>query len=524
MQKKKLIYFLVVILIVLVLCATAVVIYLETDLFKSDKQLFYKYLLEENQMLEILSDNVLENDNKSYTTSGNIEYIYEYDDEIEKIKNDEIAKNIQENIKKLGNLEGLNGTIESTVDNTNKKAYYNIKLQKDGSKIMSLELARDEDKYAFKSNELVDTYIGLESNNLKNLATKFGIENTENIPDNIDLSKIYQALLKIDSDEKEHVIETYKEVMVLGIDDSNYSKLKNQKITINDNEYITDLYSLSLSKTETIDIVIKMLETLKQDSITLNMIANKIKLIDPNSEYASISKLTEQIQVYIEEINKIEKSDKEFIRIDLYLDNKIVRQIDFVYENQKQISFKYEEKDGKKIVQINQKKLVEESDSIVYDFADSLLKTKQINIIKESDVTLYQFVMYDVEDIYKKILDEVQSDQQDIIQEGSIEEIKKIYNEYKSIDDELSKISFNIQINNNRTEKVQTSFYIKAYNSKIGINIVSDKKYEENLEKQVYLDDNNAIMLNNYSKEQIDKLMQSAKNKCEKILKTRLGI
>lgn len=109
------------------------------------------------------------------------------------------------------------------------------------------------------------------------------------------------------------------------------------------------MYSLTLSKAESIDLAIKMLETLKEDSITLNLITNKVKTVNQNSEYTNINKVHQKIEDYIEELKALEKTENEFIRIDLYINKNQVKKIDFSFENQKQISFEYEEKDGKNI-------------------------------------------------------------------------------------------------------------------------------------------------------------------------------
>lgn len=187
---------------------------------------------------------------------------------------------------------------------------------------MNIELVRDNDKYAFKSKQLVNAYIGLENNNIKDFANKMGIENAENLPEKIDLSKMYKALFEISKDEKEHIIETYKNIMIQEIKDNNYEKKEKQNITINNSSYVTNMYSLTLSKAESIDLAIKMLETLKEDSITLNLITNKVKTVNQNSEYTNINKVHQKIEDYIEELKALEKTENEFIRIDLYI-NKI---------------------------------------------------------------------------------------------------------------------------------------------------------------------------------------------------------
>ena len=238
MQKKKVLIFLLITIMIILSFGTVVsVIYLKTDYLKTDKQLFYKYLLEENQMLEVLKDKKQENKSKSYIGNGSIDFTYEYNNELEINENDQIGKNLQESLKKLEKLQDLTGTIESNVDKENKKEYYELQIEKYEENIMNFELVRDEEKYALKSKQIANAYIGIKNNDLKKFFKKMGIENDEIIPDKVDFEKIYKAITEINKDEKEHIYETYKEVLFQSINNNNYSKQKNQKINIGNNEY-----------------------------------------------------------------------------------------------------------------------------------------------------------------------------------------------------------------------------------------------------------------------------------------------
>lgn len=526
MQKKKgLIVFISILIIILLFCLILAMIYLKTDLLKTNKQLFYKYLLEENQMLEMLKIEKQDKNSKSYTSNGTIDYIYEYNNDIAIDENDQIAKNLQENLKKLEKLQNLTGSIESNINKENKNEYYKLQLKKDDQEVMKIELVRDNEKYALKSQEIANAYVGIENNNLKEFFKKMGIENDEFIPNEIDFEKIYKAITEINSDEKEHIYETYKDVLIQSIDTNNYNKQKNYKININNNEYDTDLYTLTLTKAESIESLQKMLYTLKQDSITLNFICNKMKVINPDNDI-SISKLIEQIDIYIDEINKIEKSDIEFIRIDLYVNGKIVRKIDVSFENEKQISIEYEEKDGKQILQISQNNFLKGPYAIVYDIKESLFSTKKIKIIKEADFTTYQFVMYNIRDMYKMILDDISkqySVQEEAENQNNIEQIEKIYNQYNDMPEEYSEISFNVRSNNNK-EKTKISIYLLAYNSKIGIDVANEKKYDQEINTVITLDESNSVMINNYSKDNIEKLFNVLLNKGKEIVKNKIEL
>lgn len=175
-QKKKM-PLIIVMIVLIILVVVGILIYLFTDLFKSDKQLFYKYLLDENKMFSILDGFKSEQNTNSYIANTNAQSIYEYDNKIENLENDQIIKNLQEDIKSFKYLEGLKATVESRVDKQNKKQYHNIQLNKNDSQIMQLDIVRNEDRYALRVEEILKAYIGIENNNVKELASKLELTN-----------------------------------------------------------------------------------------------------------------------------------------------------------------------------------------------------------------------------------------------------------------------------------------------------------------------------------------------------------
>lgn len=176
-QKKKIVL-IITIIVLITLILVSIILYLFTDLFKSDKQLFYKYLLDENEMFSIIDECKLNQNTKSYTANTNAEAIYEYDNKIEDFENDQMIKNLQENIKSFEYLDGLTGTVESRVDKQNKKQYHNIQLDRNDNKVIQIEAVRNEDRYAFKADEILKAYIGIENSNIKELASKLELTDT----------------------------------------------------------------------------------------------------------------------------------------------------------------------------------------------------------------------------------------------------------------------------------------------------------------------------------------------------------
>ena len=528
MQKRKgLVIFLITIIVILLSIFTISLIYLKTDFLKTDKQLFYKYLFVDNQMTEMLKINTHENKKTSYTQNGKINFVYERNNDINISEQDKIANSLNEKFNNLEKLKDLTGTTQFNIDKENKKEYYEIQIEKNQEPVLNFEIVRDNRKYGWKSNQIINAYVGFESNNITELASKFGIKNEKIVTDKIDLDGMCEAISYINPEEKEHIYETYKELLIQSTDSKNYTKNKKQKININNNEYNVDSYTVTLTKAESIDCFIKILQTLKQDSITLNMICGKVRTINPESDI-TISKLVEKIDSYIEEINKLEKNDNEFLKIDVYVDKKIVRKIDITIEALKQISLEYEEKDGKQILQISQKNIFEEPTQITYDIMESLKSIKKIEIIKEAKFTTYRFVLYNIKDMYKAVLDEknnnISNDNQEENNQTNIEDLKKLYEKYNNLNNESAEVSFNIKVQNENDNNKETEIYMLVLNSKVGMNITSQKEEYRNSDKNITLDNSNFMMLNSYPKESWKIIYNAIMTKGKEALKNKIGL
>ena len=526
MQKKKtLIIFFSILIFILVFSGIMTFIYLKTDLLKSNKQLFFKYLIEENKMWKMISLNQEgSNNNKSYTSSGTIDFIYDYTG-IQEVDNDNISNNLKRDIKDLKNIGNLSGNIKSNVDKKNKRESYTIELLKNEENIMNFEIVRDNDKYAFKSNEILKAYAGIENNNINDFLKKMNISDNEFIPSKIDFENIYKSFFELQQEDKEHIYETYKNIFIQSLDNKKYGKEKNKTININNNTYNVNLYTLSLTKAESLELFKNILQTLKQDSITLNVICNKIKMINPDSNYTDIKTVAEQIEIYIEEIEKQEKTDDEFIKIDVYSDSHAVRKVDFIFETTKQISFEYEEIDGKEYMQITQKNLIKEPTNISYNFKDAILNTKKIKIMKDEESTTYQLVFYNVKDIYRNIIDNnIEENTGETANQNNLEKIKKVYEYYETMNDEDVEISLNINLYNEKNDDRKTIIYLTIYKSKLGIEINNKKKYTDNIQNTIKLTNSNSLMLNNYPKEAIDKFFNALYNNAQKVLKKKIGL
>lgn len=310
----------------------------------------------------------------------------------------------------------------------------------------------------------------------------------------------------------------YKDLLYKEIDKANYNREKNCIIKIQDKKYEVNKSVLILNKEQSINIAIKLLKNLKEDSITLNLITNKIKTINPDSEYVNIDKVNEEIQKYIDELEKQEKNNEEYLKVEVYdYKGKTIR-FNLYIEQDKKIQLDYlNDENGEKKLYINQSFTKNESGAIIYDIKTSLLGANDIIITKNSNTLKIEVQLYNIKDIYKTILEEMQvkyeeqknnaqSNENDIasVTQDDVNEIQKMYKKYELTNENLLKIGFNIEIQEKSENNEEITFYTNICNSKIGAKLNIEKNYTENVGEIPTIDEKNTVILNKYSKEQIE--------------------
>lgn len=355
-------------------------------------------------------------------------------------------------------------------------------------------------------------------------------------PDKIDYeNKKYKDLFIISNEDKNHIKTMYKDLLYNEINNSSYSRENKCQIEIQDEKFETNKNVLLLNKEQSINIAIKILQNLKEDSITLNLITNKIKTVSPNNEYVNIDKLNEQIQKYIDELQKQEKNSEEYIKIEVYdYKGKTIR-FDLYIKQERKLRLDYIVKNGEEKIYINQLFTKNESGAIIYDIGASLLGANNIMITKNANSLKLDVYLYNIKEIYETILKEMnnklevqnnnmQLNENDIsnITREDINEIEKIYNQYKNTNRELLNIGFCIQIKQDSETNEEICLYTNICNSKIGAKFNIEKKYTNDIGDIPTIDENNTVILNKHSKEQIESFIKIISTKILKTIKERL--
>ena len=320
--KKKIIIITTIIILVVILAVGGVFAYITTDLFKSNQTLFFKYLGQALEDIEYVENTqLIEIENKKqetpYVSTGTLQY------QAAEGNNDTNA-NILSNMKLA---------IQSNVNKSENEAYSKAELTYQDENLFTLEYANSNNIYALKSDEIVTAFLGIENTNLKTLAQKLGVLDTSNVPDSIKEVNLNE-LLKISEEEKEHIKQTYVATLINTISKNNFKEEKDVIINKGGTDYLATAYRLDLNADELKQVEIALLQTLTEDSITLNLITTKAKLLGLDENYTQVNNLTNKIQKQINKINNVNSISKDGLNIIIYTNKGKVLSTEIILRNE----------------------------------------------------------------------------------------------------------------------------------------------------------------------------------------------
>lgn len=476
MSAKKIII-LVIVLIILIGGAAFGIVYLKTDLFKPIDNTFYKYMFQNVEMLKGYKDSeYLAYDNKlkemTHTNSGDVTFTTKSNDQDEQIK-----------------LDNLTVNIEGKSNPGKNKEYQSINMKYSNDDFFELEYIKDQDKYALKSNEIVNKYVAIENNELKDLATKLNIEDIDKIPNKLERLD-YGEIFNITPEEIETIKSTYITTLKNQILVEKFSKNEKVQLSINNQNIIADSYTLELTSEEVKNVQIKLLEKLKEDDFTLNLISKKMKLLNSSDESASIDTLKTKLQNKIEEILKLNYIDS--LKITVFVSSGTVVKTEISTDSEK-IEFNTLVEEEKITTNINIKEAAGDQADDENSSKNNEESNTSISISKEKqgDQTIY-------------VLDTKTED-------GTENTAKfNITSTYIGLASG-SNVENKVTITSNDSETM-----IKAnYRNKVTFG--SNVEIED-------LDDNNSATLNNFDKDNLNTLVSSIITKTQEVLFQKLSM
>lgn len=279
-MKNKKVLIISIITLLVVICATVLtILYFTTDLFKTEQQLFYKYLAQTEIMdlnfikqLNIANEKLTKNSNSS---SANLNLLTSVQ------KQETGVADVREILTIKSNA------LSNVVTN---QSYRDFTLSQNNQNIVTLRYIRDANMYGIGADNILAKYLAVENANLKDLFTKIGVEDVSGLPDSIPTN--YKEILKIDEVTLNKLKETYGTLIYNNISKEKFYKVNNQDKT--------ETIAMSLTEEEVLNLLKLILETAKNDTALIDLIINKAELLNYNN--ITIENIQTEIQKIIDDL------------------------------------------------------------------------------------------------------------------------------------------------------------------------------------------------------------------------------
>lgn len=299
-QKKstKILLIFIIILSILILLAGGAFAYFATDIFKSDKELFFKYITQLGDEKKGFFDKNL---SQFFEKRGNVPFNNQGNLSVEISGND---------IDDFKSLNDFNISFSGQVDRNNKNITQKINLNYSSDVKFPINFKQKDNNVGIQLPLVANKYIAAdlsknsESNSSYQQYTRL-ISKTENL-----------FGMQISEDQLKNIIDKYKEVIYKELKDEYFSKIQ-------ESDFIG--YKISLKNDDINNIVVKLLETLKDDQETLNKINEYLKTQNNSG------KITENdINSQIKNIqNSSNYNDDETLEVIVYKNKNAVYKIEF---------------------------------------------------------------------------------------------------------------------------------------------------------------------------------------------------
>ncbi len=322
-----------IVIILIIIIITCICLYMSTDLFKSNKELFEKYATNMFSNLNKLFDDenmgemkqILQNNKYEANSSTTVNY------------QDENKENSINNIKV---------DVKGKIEENQKYDYKDISLKnKEDEKLYRIEYLRDNDKYGIRINGIQQfaTEKIEDDNKLKESTLIKELEINSEDGNEISILKLISKMnfenteIKLTEEENITLQNKYVGILMKNVTEDKVSKKQNVSILVNDEKINANAYIVTLTKEQLNNIYIEMLNQLKQDDIIISKIEDIEKI---KSQYKTTTNEQEIENLVREELKKeLDEKIKEIQNSNIGND---IRKITVFESNMKAIALQIE--------------------------------------------------------------------------------------------------------------------------------------------------------------------------------------
>ncbi len=281
----------VALILIIVLIAVLVVLYIKTDMFKSNQTLFSKYTMQLFDNMNVIFD-------EAY-----MEQVKEIIDNNKLTSETTATLNYTESGEDLNPINNLQINILGQEEKTSGYNYKDITLSQDEETLFGVEYMEDNQVAGVRLNgirQYVSTNI--ESENENEIYNLYDFIHT-------DISEV----LRISTDEWDTLKEKYLHIILEDITNANFSKQSGISLEINGTQYTANAYSVTITKEQFNNIYIQLLEELEKEESILSKIESIDSEINKYHDLLQDGKVSDMKQEFIDgiqnEIQTIQNSN-----------------------------------------------------------------------------------------------------------------------------------------------------------------------------------------------------------------------
>ncbi len=293
MKSKKILIITLIIILVLAVAGTVFAyLFIATDTFKGDKELFAKYISQNSETLEKFTD-------------LQTKKVYEGLKDEEKYESDtEIKATYSEGGEVSNPINNLSAKINIQKDNTEDYFYADGQISYGNEKYLEAEAIKDQEAYGVRFTDIVKQFVTVKNDSkLGEVAKDIGTDSVtlEKIMDVID-GKENATEEIISKEDVQKIKDKYMNIITNAISNGTFSSNKDAKITYNNNTVSAKAYTVSLTSEQVEGMIVEILNNLKEEDKIGEKYQDKINDI--------ISNITDEKEIPAVKITVYEQNKK----------------------------------------------------------------------------------------------------------------------------------------------------------------------------------------------------------------------
>lgn len=484
-MKKKLKKIILVLIIFLILLIGVGFAYVYTDLLKTDKQLFIKYL----------GDNINQFKNFNIEPFGSF-FREDQTETLESNINIQVKpKEEDEEIKKI--------SIDLTflTDMNSKETAMKLDAKTDENEFLKYDVVFSDKMLGIKINGVYDKYLGIKNENLKEFVKKLEMpEETLNaIPDKIDF---YQTTNITDEniEKTKDLLKKHSQILMDLIEKGEYQKNKGVEVDINGQMIKTNKYNFTISQKELIDAIMTFMKDLVNDE-------EFVDLYFTDYNKAQLQEIKDSIKSY-ESMTEFDDDSK--VTISVYESKGKTVRTDIINE-ESEVSWQILNNENESNIIISSKEKTPEGEKQYFPDSENIVKIQNKANGNNGQIIIEVEKIYDKDDI-EKLNADAKKEAEEFAEEYSFYDYEEMFDYSSRYEDSSERYIVNcLKKDNNNIELSLDLNNLEEVEAKVKMQIKLGTKV--NIEK---LNEENTLILNEYTQEDFAKLGEELQGNMQK--------